>query len=219
MIRKPLMLEDAYTRYLGALREGTRREAFAVMEEARNAGHSLGTLYLEILQPALREIGCLWQANQFTVAQEHLATAIAQTSMAMLYMEAGVGEPTGPKLVAACAGTERHEIGLRMLCDILDLQGWDTTFLGPSVPPESLVAMVRERDPDVLALSATIDPHLPQLRDTIALVRSRIGAQRPLIIVGGRPFLERQDLAESIGADLCARDAVEAAAQLRERLR
>jgi methanogenic corrinoid protein MtbC1 len=218
MIRPSVSVDDLYQQYLDALREGDRRLAFAVIDAARAAGVPLSTVYLNVLQPAMREIGCLWQENKFTVAQEHLATAITQSTMARLYIEAGIAEPTGPVLVAACAGTERHEIGLRMLCDLLDVEGWQTTFLGASVPPDSLVAMVRERDPDVLALSATIDPHIPQLRDTIALVRRVVGEKRPLIIVGGRPFLERADLAASIGADMCARDAAEAAAQLIERV-
>lgn len=180
-IRTP---EEAYTAYLAAVHAGDRRQAFDIVRRARDGGLTLQSLYLEVFQPTLREIGRLWQENALTVAEEHLATAVTQAAMLRLYMQE---EPPGggPTLVAACAETERHEVGLRMLCDILDLEGWTTYFLGAAVPTDSLVELVRDRDADVLALSASIAPHLPQLRSTIAAVRTALGPERPLILVGG----------------------------------
>jgi MerR family transcriptional regulator, light-induced transcriptional regulator len=209
--------EEAYQSYLAAVRAGDRRRALGCVERARAAGLGLRTLYLEVFQPALREIGELWQENRLTVAEEHLATAITQSAMLRLYSDCNVPDGGGPTLVAACAETERHEIGLRMLCDLLDLERWETVFLGSSVPAESLARMVRERRPDVVALSASIAPHLPQLRAAISSVRGAAGPARPLIVAGGRPFLEQPRLVATVGADLGAPDAAEAAALLRER--
>ena len=126
------------------------------------------------------------------------------------------GSPA-PTLLAACADVERHEIGLRMVCDLLELEGWNTTYLGASVPMESLIEMVRRRQPDVVALSASLAPHLPRLRAMVEAVREGAGADPPVILVGGRPFLEHPDLAQRLGADLTARSAVEAVDLLRER--
>lgn len=210
--------DEVYQSYLAAVRAGERHRAFDLIEKARSADLDLRTLYLEVFQPALREVGRLWQENLLTVAEEHLATAITQAAMLRLYSHAEIPYGgSGPCVIAACAETERHEIGLRMLCDFLDLEGWDTVFLGASVPAESLVQMVGERKPAVVALSCAIAPHLPQLRTTIAAVRDAAGTQQPLILVGGRPFLDRPQLIHSVGADLTARDASEAARLLRER--
>lgn len=210
-------LEEAYPAYLDAVRAGDRRQAFDIVRRARDGGLALRSIYLEVFQPTLREIGRLWEQNELTVAEEHLATAITQAAMLRLYtQEESPGG--GPTLVAACAETERHEVGLRMLCDIMDLEGWTTYFLGAAVPPESLIELVRDRNADVLALSASIAPHLSQLRSTITAVRTALGRERPLILVGGRPFLEQPELAFALGADETAADAVEAATLLRERL-
>ena len=206
-------------RYLDAVRRGDRRGAFAVVDDARAAGLDLRTLYLAVFQPALREIGRLWQENAITVADEHLATAITQAAMGRLYDDAFAwGAEGGPTLIAACADVERHEIGLRMLCDLLELEGWRTTYLGATVPIESLAAMVRERKPDAVALSVALAPHLPRLRETIAAVREAAGDRPPVILVGGRPFLADPSLAERLGADLTAGDAQEAVAALRARV-
>jgi MerR family transcriptional regulator, light-induced transcriptional regulator len=207
--------ESVYERYLEAISTGDRRAALRVVEETHAGGMDVPTLYLEVFQPALREIGRLWQENRLTVAEEHFATAI--TEFAMLRLLGDVPPASGPLLIAACADTERHEIGLRMLCDLLELEGWETVFLGAAVPAESLAAMVAERRPRVVALSASISPHLPQLRASIAAVRAL--SDPPLVVVGGRPFLEQPELADAVGADLTAADAREAASLLNERCR
>ena len=204
--------------YLAALRAGDRRRALAVVEDARAAGLGLPALYLDVFQPALREIGRLWQENEITVAEEHLATAVTQMSMGRLYADfCMAASRNGRTLLAACAETERHEVGLRMICDLLELEGWDATYLGAAVPPDSLVAMVLRDRPDVLALSASIAPHLPQLRSLIAAVRAATGRAAPYVLVGGRPFLDDPTLGHRVGADATARDTAAAAALLRER--
>ena len=207
---------DAYASYLAAVREGDRRRAFETVETALAAGLGLRTIYLEVFQPALREVGRLWQENQLSVAEEHLATAITLSAMLRLSGDTELVD-TDRTLIAACTETERHEIGLRMLCDFLDLEGWDTVYLGPSVPAESLEQMVRDRQPDVVALSASIAPHIPQLQRTIAAVRAAAGPRQPVFLVGGRAFLGRPELATQVGADMTAQDAAEAVKQLRER--
>ena len=207
---------DAYEAYLAAVRAGDRRRAFETVERARGAGMGVHAIYLEVFQPTLREIGRLWQENLISVAEEHLATAITLAAMLRLSGETALGEG-GRTLIAACSDTERHEIGLRMLCDFMDLEGWETIFLGPSVPAESLQRMVQQRQPEVVALSASIAPHLPQLRATIAGLRAAAGERQPLFLVGGRPFLANPELAADVGADLTAKDAAEAVALLRAR--
>lgn len=204
--------------YLDALRTGDRRHALAVVDEARAAGLGLPALYLDVFQPALREIGRLWQDNEITVAEEHLATAVTQIAMGRLYDDFCMRTPrSGRTLLAACAQSERHEVGLRMICDLLEMEGWDATYLGATVPQDSLVAMVLKNRPDVLALSASIAPHLTQLKSLIEEVRAVTGDAVPYILVGGRPFLEDASLADRVGADAMARDTTSAVERLRER--
>lgn len=209
---------DAYEDYLVAILRGNRREAVAVLDRAGEAGMDTPTVYMEVLQPALWEVGRLWQANEISVADEHLATAITQAAMARLF-DAALQLPASstPTLIAACADIERHEIGLRMVCDLLELAGWNTTYLGATVPIDSLVDLVRRRRPDVVALSASLPPHLPRLRAMVEAVKRDTGGEPPLVLVGGRPFLEHPGLALRLGADLTAPSALEAAELLRER--
>jgi len=215
----PPAVAGVYEGYQAAVLGGSRRRAVEAVDQAVAAGLDLRTIYLEVFQPTLREIGRLWQMNEITVADEHLATAITQMAMARLYATfAPSAAGGGPTLVGACAETERHDIGLRMLCDLVEVEGWDAVYLGSTVPLESLIDMIRQRRPDVVALSASISPHLPQLRSAVEAIRQLGDARwRPVILVGGRPFVESRDLSRRVGADLAAGSADEAVALLRER--
>lgn len=198
-------------RFIAALREGDRGAAFAAVDAGLGAGLELPVLYIEVIQPALREIGRLWEENAISVADEHLATAITEASMARLFERAFTWqEQARPTLIAACADTERHQVGLRMLCDLLDARGWRTHYLGASVPIDDLVRMVEARRPEVVALSAALAPHVPRVRAMISALRERLGDRTPLIMVGGRPFIAQPALAEAVGADLTAPDAAQA---------
>ena len=59
-------------------------------------------------------------------------------------------------MVAACAASELHEIGVRMAADFFEMEGWDTFYLGANTPAESVIRTLVERKADVLAVSATI---------------------------------------------------------------
>jgi methanogenic corrinoid protein MtbC1 len=203
--------------YMDGLTAGNGRRAMAVVETARRDGLDLRTLYLQVLQPALHEVGRRWEAGAMSVAEEHLATAVTQTVMSRLagelFLQAPIG---GPTVVAACVDDERHDVGLRMICDLLELEGWSTVYLGPTVPTRDLVRMVAGRRPAALALSVSLPPHLLAARDAITQVR-RLDPPHPLVMVGGRALASSPDLAARLGADLTAADAGEAVALLKAR--
>jgi methanogenic corrinoid protein MtbC1 len=203
-------------KFLAALKSGDRREADRIVDRVLDRGDGLRRLYLEVVQPAMWEVGRLWQQNELTVAEEHLATAITQAAMGRAFERSyRWHDSRTPSLIAACVDEERHQMGLRMLCDLLELDGWDTAYLGASVPVEALVSIVEKRAPDVVALSATIAPHLPRLRSSIEAIRGAKIDVQPLIVVGGRAVSGDRGLATRLGADLTAKDAGEAVEALR----
>jgi len=207
--------DEVLDAYLGGLVAGDRRRAMAAIESGRASGLDLRTIYLSVLQPALREVGRRWERGTMTVAQEHLATAITQTVMGRLAGEHFRDNDGGPMLIAACVDAERHAIGLRMLCDLMELEGWTSLYLGPTVPGGDLVRMVRERRPRAVALSVSLPPHLLPTRAAIAELRA-LGDPQPVVVLGGRAVSDAA-LAQRLGADLTASDAGEAVELLKQR--
>lgn len=201
-----------YEPYLEAVLAGDGRRAFAVVDGALAEGLGVRELYLEVFQPALHEVGRLWQEGLATVAEEHLATAITQAAMARVYdrLIADRATGSGPKLLAAGTDPERHDIGLRMLCDLLEERGWSTTYLGGTVDRRGLLEMVLAKRPDVLALTVTVVQHLSEAEGMIHDIREACGRKAPLVMVGGRVFVEEPERVARVDADLRAKDAGEA---------
>ncbi|UQA56191.1 cobalamin B12-binding domain-containing protein [Polyangium aurulentum] len=203
-------LKVTFDNYLDALERGDRRRALAVVKQGVAAGCHIRDIYLYVLQPAMYEIGRLWELNQLTVAQEHLATAITQSVMAHFYADVFVRSPNGRTMLATCTGSEQHQLGIRMVADFFEMEGWNVYFLGANVPPGGVVEMVEERKADLVAISITLPTHLAHLRAMIAALRCSSGSARAKIMVGGQPLYATGETAASLGADLMPRDAREA---------
>jgi methanogenic corrinoid protein MtbC1 len=196
-------------RFLDLLLRSRLREARELIMDAVERGVGIEDLYLKVFQRSQREIGRLWQLNRISVAQEHYCTAATQLIMSQLYPYIFNTEKTGRKMLAACAGGELHELGVRMVADIFEMSGWDTFYLGANVPAHTINQALSEYDAQVLALSLTMTFHLENLMEIINRVRS--GEKRGVkILVGGYPFNISPDLWKRVEADGYARDAREA---------
>ncbi|HEX8723675.1 MAG TPA: cobalamin-dependent protein [Pyrinomonadaceae bacterium] len=203
--------------YIEALLAGRRHEASRLVLDAAEAGVGVRDLYLHVFQRSQREVGRLWQLNLLGVAQEHYCTAATQLIMSQLYPRIFSAERRGRTLVAACVAGDLHEIGLRMVADFFEMEGWDTFYVGANAPAASVAQAVAERGADVLAVSATITAHVRHVRELVAAVRASRECAGVKILAGGYPFNVEPELWREVGADASASDAagaVEAAARL-----
>ncbi len=203
-------LAELAMRYLSAVLSGDRTDALQAVLSAAEDGVPIVDLYRHVLEPAQLELGRLWHMNDITVAQEHYATAVTQMVMAQLYRYMFTGQHTGGVLVAACVGDELHELGMRMVADHFEMSGWDTHFVGASTPVQAIVDLAAKRDADVVALSATMTYHVPEVAETIEALRADERTADTPIIVGGYPFNLVSDLYRQVGADGYAPDARQA---------
>jgi MerR family transcriptional regulator, light-induced transcriptional regulator len=198
--------------YFEALRRGDRRLASTLVLADVAAGTSIKEIYLHVFQPAQYEIGRLWQTNRITVAEEHYCTAATQLVMSQLYPQMFATAKNGRTLIATCVANDLHEIGVRMVADFFEMDGWNTFYLGANTPHSSVIATVVERQADLLAVSATISYHVEAVRDLITAVRQHPAACKVTILAGGYPFNLDPDLWRKVGADGSASDAQQAIA-------
>jgi methanogenic corrinoid protein MtbC1 len=201
-------LDDLFRAYLGSLLEGRRQEASQLIRRAVEDGAGVKDVYLHVFQRTQYEIGRRWQTNRLSVAQEHYCTAATQLIMSQLYPYIFSTEKNGLALVGSCIAGDLHEIGVRMVSDFFEMEGWDTFYLGANTPTSDLIRTLEEREADVLAVSATMTFHVRAVTGLIAAVRSRLPGIK--VLVGGYPFTVDPDLWRRIGADGSARDAQEA---------
>jgi methanogenic corrinoid protein MtbC1 len=88
-----------------------------------------------------------------------------------------------------------------MVCGALRHQGARVHYLGADVSPEFLVESVRQRQPGIVLLSASLDEHLPSLHATIsALARATFDHGQPVVVIGGNATAGGDDAAFPDGA-------------------
>jgi MerR family transcriptional regulator, light-induced transcriptional regulator len=170
----------------------------------------IARLYLDVIQPAMYQIGKRWETGAISPAQEHMATAIVTRIMATMYERMNWSPSRAGSVVMACAPNEFHEVGARMVADLLEIDGWDVTFLGANTPEEDLVNFLVTHQPNLLGISVSMIFNLGMVRDLIARIRERPELRTLRILVGGAGTGGIASVWRSIGADGWARDAREA---------
>ena len=167
-------------------------------------GTSIRDIYTHIFEPVQIELGRLWQKGDITVAREHYATSVTQLIMSQLYNYLFRADKSENAFVGACSSGELHEIGLRMVSDIIELEGWDTYYLGANTPVEGIVDTLVKCGAKVIGLSATMAFNLYGLKKIIDAVRSTRECSQVKILVGGYVFKNNKGLWKEIGADYFA---------------
>lgn len=168
----------------------------------------LKTFYLYVLQPALYEIGFLWECGKISVAHEHLASTIAIRLMAQLHLQFVLPEPTKPKILISASVNELHEIGTRMVSDLAEFDGWDVTYLGANTPHQDLIVLAKEWKPAIIGLGVAMPFNLEKTSELIAIVRHEPTLCNVRIIVGGSIINYLRNPGEIVKADGFAPDAV-----------
>lgn len=202
-------LHELAANYLSALLQGDRHSASRLILDAVEQDTSIKEIYLQVFQDSQREVGRLWHIGQITVAQEHFCTAATQVIISQLYPYIFATEKIGRNLVATCVGDELHELGMRMVADFFEMEGWDTYFLGANTPASSILSAIQERRADLLAVSSTLPVHVSKVADLIKSVRMLQPVTALKILVGGYSFNLSDDLWKAVEADGYAPDALQ----------
>jgi methanogenic corrinoid protein MtbC1 len=100
-----------------------------------------------------------------------------------------------------------------MVSDMMEMDGWDTMYLGANMPLDDLLDALREHRPDVLGVSVTMTFNLDQIVKLIQSLRADSLLADIRIMVGGYPFNLEPELWQRIGADGHAHNAEDAVAK------
>ncbi len=163
-------------------------------------------LITSVLLPAQYEVGRLWHQDLLTIAEEHLVTSTTLRLLAVLASKQKPKPDNAQTVVCAAVNGNIHDVGIRAIAYLLELEGWRTISLGGDVPKSQLPAAIQFFDADVVMLSCALTTQIPDLRRSIEAIRQQ--ADRPVrILVGGNAFAMSPNLWKELGADGHAADA------------
>ena len=191
---------------------GEKNNARELLVDAIKKGENLRNIYLDVFDRTLREIGILWETNKIDVSIEHYFSEATQEIMSQINMIKPRGGNNGHTFLSFSIGGELHNIGIRMVTDFLEMDGWNTYFLGTNVPSQSLIKAIEYYKADIIALSATMSYNVNSISNLIDTVRSAHLIKIPKIIVGGLAFNNDKTLWKKINADGYSCNATECVA-------
>lgn len=172
--------------FLNALLSGDRAAGSLIVHQQLKNNVPVQHIYEQIIREALYSVGELWEYNKITVAEEHLATSVSEAIMNELFFNIISRKRLQKKALLGCVENEQHQVGIKMVADIFEMKGWDAVFLGANMPVNELIAYARKTPFDLIALSASIYFHLPNLINMISNIREAFPSL-PLL-VGGQAF-------------------------------
>jgi len=177
-----LASERWHTALAFAFYAGDFDEARRIVREA--SGYMpVVTMLDDVLAPAMHSIGALWQSNEITIADEHLATTICHRLLAEAALALQTAPPsTRETILLATPASEQHTFGLLMANDVLYGAGYKTILLGGGIPDEALAAALLRHQPAIVALSATM-PSTGSFAATSTVVRETLPSAQ--LITGG----------------------------------
>jgi DNA-binding transcriptional MerR regulator len=190
-------LEAWHASVLAAAEGNDQARVSTVIDEVLSALPPLKA-FDEVLAPVQREVGERWHAGRLTVAQEHLVSQVIRARVVSLLHAAPENE-RARHAVLACLPSEEHEIGLLGVALRLRHAGVQVTLLGQRVPAADLGLLVDKLRPDLVGLSAVMDPGSPTFEDTLKPVLEAI-PQGITVWMGGAAAQAHHEVCERLGA-------------------
>lgn len=199
---------DALSNYENALAAGDSATAQVVVRRLLAADADPVAVLIDVVAAAQRSVGARWQRGEWTVAQEHAATAISVAATKLVRDRLNRVPVTRGRVIVACAEREWHALPAMMIDCALRAHGWDTTLLGASTSPLRLSQYLQDIGPEAVAVSCSVLGALPAAR---RFIEAGTAAGVP-VVVGGSAFGADDTRARALGATAWAPDAHRAVA-------
>ncbi len=195
--------------FVALLIEQDANVAARYVDALRSDGYPLAALYLDLLGPAARRLGDMWEEDTCSFAD----VTIGVCRMHQVLLEftrcfdatASNGKEVHTALVAPVPG-EQHTFGLFMVMEFLRRDGWNC-YSGTPATRKEFLALARSHQFELIGLSVSADRHVDEARRLIADLKRSSGAK---IVLGGRSTLDNPELAKDLGADGTASDGRDA---------
>ena len=179
----PMMIPAA-DHYWSTLVRQDAEGAHQVVQRMVEMGVPLPDALEGIVVHVQQRIGDTWAAGEWSVSQEHAATAISEEVVQRLMDE--VPPPTTGRhpVVVACAEHETHSLAALVVTASLRSWGWPAEYVGPRATSDQLLARLGEVQPAAVLISASLSSSLTRVaRFVNAVAHSGVP-----VVVGGAAF-------------------------------
>ncbi len=192
----------------------------AYVETVRQRGASLEMICLDLLAPAARELGLLWEEDECDFMQVTVGLCRLHQVLRDLSPAFGIEDfehEADRRILLSPYPGDQHTFGITVVAQFLRRAGWDVWHEFPRNNAE-LLELTRQNWFAAIGLSVGSEARLDDVAATISAVRQASRNRAIGVLVGGPILVHKPELAASIGADATAADGRQAVQQA-ERIR
>jgi len=189
-----------------AIIEFDDEDVVKAIQEAMDAGVESKVILNDGLIAAMDEVGRLFSKGELYVPEMLMAANVMKIGLEMIKPTLkGDKSGRGIIVIGTVAG-DRHDIGKNLVSMMMEGAGFEVFDLGIDVPTEKFIEVAKEKNADIICLSALLTTTMAAMGETVAAIKNSGLSVKTM--VGGAPV--SVDFAEGIGADGYAPDAGEA---------
>ncbi|NVJ53970.1 MAG: cobalamin B12-binding domain-containing protein [Campylobacteraceae bacterium] len=197
-----------------ALLKPSMYDALAISEKYINEDNDIKKFWENIIVPSMYIIGNKWANAEITVGEEHTATSICQRVMAEYYEKILMhSEQNKEKIIVTISPNELHQVGARMVADLLELNGYDVEFLNSSCTIETILDKINNQNIRNVIISTTLVSSLNSTENLITNIRKN-STEKVKIYVGGQAYTSDKSI--ETNADVCISNVDELLEHLKE---
>ena len=161
------------TKLYDAILNGDNKTAVAVTKEALADNADPLEMVTSYMVPAMDEVGKRFECEEYFVPELLLAARAMKGALGLLrplLAELGA-EPLGRVAIGTVKG-DLHDIGKNLIASMLEGGGFEIIDLGADVAPERFVQAVKEKNANVVCLSALLTVTMPSMKTTIEALKA-----------------------------------------------
>lgn len=183
-----------------AVLSGDAKTARTLTEQAIASGTDPLAIVNQYMVPAMDEVGRRFECNEYFVPELLLSARAMKAALELIrpLLTARGDQPVGRVVIGTVKG-DLHDIGKNLVAAMLEGGGFEVIDLGVNVTPEQFVASVKEKNANVVAMSALLTTTMPAMKSTIEAIKQAGLRDKVKVLIGGAPITQRY--AEEIGAD------------------
>ena len=179
------------------------------VEERCRVGIPLDVLYLDLLSPAARTLGTMWERDMCSFADVTVGLGVVQGVLHALsdrFVDgtSGGADPRHSALLVGAPG-EQHSVGVHMVAEFFLRAGWAVRSEHPT-SVGACAELASEAWYGVVGISAGSSVKIDTVIECVRLVRMRSANRDAAILVGGPLFVIHPECAQAVGADGTATD-------------
>ena len=200
-------LKQLYDAVVGGDAKATR----ALTQQAPAEGIDPLEIVNEYMVPAMGEVGRRFECNEYFVPELLISARAMKAALELIrpLLTARGDKPVGRVAIGTVKG-DLHDIGKNLVASLLEGGGFEMIDLGVNVAPEKFIAAVKEKQANIIAMSALLTTTMPAMKTTIDALKQAGVRSQVKVLIGGAPITQKY--ADEIGADGYAENAVGAVA-------